>query len=72
MLQQIAPIVRMYDNDEFAKSFDNFMYGLMIAAMEPMPSFKYAKKQLCDMATLLERKVSIPQVKANLDMPYVF
>ncbi len=66
LLQQIAPIVRMDDNDELAKRFDNFMYGLMLAAMEQMPSFKYAKKQLYDMAALLERKVSIPQVKSKL------
>ena len=66
LLQQIAPIVRLDDTDEFAKRFDNFMYGLMIAAMEQMPSFKYAQKQLRDIGTLLERKVSIPQVKAKL------
>ena len=66
LLQQIAPIVRLEDTDEYAKRFDNFMYGLMIAAMEQMPSFKYAQKQLCDIGTLLERKISIPQVKAKL------
>ena len=66
LLQQIAPIVRLYDTDEYAKRFDNFMYGLMIAAMEQMPSFKYAQKQLRDIGTLLERKTSIPQVKAKL------
>lgn len=66
LLQQIAPIVQMDDNDEYAKRFDNFMYGLMIASMEQMPSFQYAQKQLRDMGTLLERKVSIPQVKAKL------
>lgn len=66
LLQQIAPIVRLDDNDEYAKRFDNFMYGLIIASMEQMPSFKYAQKQLRDMATLLERKVSIPQIKAKL------
>ncbi len=52
--------------DEFAKRFDNFMYGLILAHIEQMPAFKYAKKQLCDIATLLERKVSIPQIKAKL------
>ena len=66
LLQQIAPIVRLDDNDEYAKRFDNFMYGLIIASMEQMPSFKYAQKQLRDMATLLERKASIPQIKAKL------
>ena len=66
LLQQIAPIVQMDDNDEYAKRFDNFMYGLMIASMEQMPSFIHAQKQLRDMGTLLERKVSIPQIKAKL------
>ena len=66
LLQQIAPIVQMDDDDEFAKRFDNFMYGLMLASMEQMPSFKSAQKQLRDIGTLLERKISIPQVKAKL------
>lgn len=51
-----------------AKLFDNFIYGLMLANMEALPSFKYAKKQLCDIATALERKVSIPQIKAKLPL----
>ncbi|MBR2131054.1 MAG: DEAD/DEAH box helicase family protein, partial [Oscillospiraceae bacterium] len=68
LLQQIAPIVHLDDMDEYAKRFDNFMYGLMIAAMEQLPSFQYARKQLCDIGTLLERKVSIPQVKAKLSV----
>ncbi len=66
LIQQIAPIVRTDDNDEYAKRFDNFMYGLMIAFMERMPAFVHAQKQLRDIGTLLERKVSIPQVKAKL------
>ena len=66
LMQQIAPIVHLDDNDEFAKRFDNFMYGLMIAHIEQMPSLKNAQKQLRDIGTLLERKVSIPQVKAKL------
>ncbi len=66
LLQYIAPIVRNNDEDELAKRFDNFMYGLMLASMEQMPSFKYAKKSLCDIASLLERKVGIPQVKEKL------
>ena len=66
LLQHIAPIVRMDDTDELAKRFDNFMYGLMLASMEQMPAFKPAKKELCDIATLLEKKASIPQVKEKL------
>lgn len=66
LLQIIAPIVQLDDADEYAKRFDNFMYGLMIASVEQMPSFLYAQKQLRDMGTLLEGKVSIPQIKEKL------
>ena len=44
------------------------MYGLILAHIEQMPAFQYAKKQLCDTASLLERKASIPQIKAKLPM----
>ena len=66
-LQHIAPLVHLNDEDELAKRFDNFMYGLMLASMEQMPSFKRAKKVLCEIAGLLSRKISIPQVKEKLD-----
>ncbi len=66
LLQHIAPLVKLNDIDELAKRFDNFMYGLILSSMEQMPSFKPAKRQLCDIATLLEKKVSIPQVKEKL------
>ena len=68
LIAQLAPIVTMEDTDECAKRFDNFVYGLMIASIEQMPALKYAKKQLCDVAALLEKKVSIPQVKDKLDI----
>lgn len=68
LLQYIAPIIHLDDTDELAKRFDNFMYGMMLAAMEQLSTFQNAKKQLCDMAALLERKISIPQVKAKLDV----
>ena len=66
LLTQIAPLVRSKETDEFAKRFDNFMYGLILAHIEQMPAFKHAKKQLCDVALLLDQKATIPQVKAKL------
>ena len=66
LLTQIAPLVQSDEPDECAKRFDNFMYGLILAHIEQRPAFKYAKKQLCDTASLLERKASIPQIKAKL------
>ncbi len=67
LINHIAPLVFMKDKDEYAKRFDNFMYGMMLAHIEAMPTFKYAKKQLCDIAAELERKISIPQIKEKLD-----
>ena len=66
IIKHLAPLVFLDDADEAAKRFDNFMYGMMLADIEAMPSFKYAKKQLSDVAMLLEKKVSIPQVKAKI------
>ncbi len=68
LLTQIAPLVRSEESDEFAKRFDNFMYGLILAHIDQMPAFKYAKKQLCDTASLLERKANIPQIKEKLPL----
>ncbi len=68
LLSQLAPLVYLKDTDEFAKRFDNFMYGLMLAHAEQMPAFRYARKQLCEMASLLEQKISIPQVKEKLPL----
>lgn len=66
LIAQVAPLVSSDETDEFAKRFDNFMYGLMLANAEHMPAFKPAKKQLCDIASLLEKKASIPQIKEKL------
>ena len=66
LITHIAPLVYTNDPDEYAKRFDNFMYGMMIAHIEAMPSFKHAKKQLCEIATAFERKITIPQIKAKL------
>ena len=66
MLKYITPIIHLDDDDEMALRFDNFMYGLILGCIEQLPSFKKAKSQLCDLATLLTRKASIPQVSAKM------
>ncbi len=68
LTDHIAPLVHLDDTDVYAKRFDNFMYGLMLAHAGKMPAFKHAKKQLCDLAVMLEQKASIPQVKGCLPM----
>lgn len=68
LLTQIAPLVQSEETDEWAKRFDNFMYGLILAHIEGTPAFKYAKKRLCETASLLERKANIPQIKEKLPL----
>ncbi len=66
LLAKIAPIVRSQDPDEYAKRFDNFMYGLILSHIEQMPSFRAAKKQLQNIAALLEKKANVPKVKEKI------
>ena len=44
LLTQIAPLVRSEETDEFAKRFDNFMYGLILAHIDQMPAFQICQK----------------------------
>lgn len=64
----IAPVIASDDTDEFAKRFDNFMYGIMLANMEQLPTMNYMKKQLCRTAALLEKKANIPQVQQKIQL----
>jgi type I restriction enzyme R subunit len=64
----LAPIVYMDDTDEYAKRFDNFMYGLMIAQIEGMPQFKKSKQQLINISTSLSERATIPQIREKLEL----
>ncbi|KJS16490.1 MAG: DEAD/DEAH box helicase [Peptococcaceae bacterium BRH_c4b] len=64
----LAPIVYMDDTDEFAKRFDNFMYGMMIAQIEGRPQFRKGKKQLINICTNLARRAAISQIKEKLEL----
>lgn len=66
LISHIAPLVFINDSDEFAKRFDNFMYGMMIQYVEGMPGFRYARKQLCEIASAFEKKITIPQIREKL------
>ena len=62
----IAPLVYNPEQDEYAKRFDNFMYGLMLAQIESLPSFKHAKNELIKVSEALQKQITIPQIKAKL------
>ena len=64
----VAPLITSNDTDEYAKRFDNFMYGLMLANIEQLPTVKYMKDQLCKTAELLERKSTIPHVQQKMEL----
>ena len=66
--KHIAPLITTNDTDEYAKRFDNFMYGMMLANIDKLPTMNYLKNQLCLTAEALERKATIPQVKQKLTL----
>lgn len=68
LLQHIAPLIYIDDNDEMAKRFDNFMYGLMLASMEQQPTLSKAMDDLRAIAAALEQKTSIPQIAEKLPL----
>lgn len=68
LIKYLAPIVYMDDTDEFAKRFDNFMYGLILAQIEGKPQFNKGRKQLISVCTNLSRRATIPQVKEKLEL----
>lgn len=68
LTKHIAPLVVFKDTDEFAKRFDNFMYGLMLSHMEQLPTMRYLKEQLVTTAGLLETKSAIPQVQKKMQL----
>lgn len=68
LTKHIAPIITSDDTDEFAKRFDNFMYGIMLANMEQLTAMNSMKKQLQRTASLLERKGNIPQVQQKMQL----
>ncbi|MFD1136638.1 DEAD/DEAH box helicase family protein [Paenibacillus urinalis] len=66
LIKSLAPIVYMDDIDEYAKRFDNLMYGLMLAQVEESAQYKKGKKQLIDVATTLLQRATITEVREKL------
>ncbi|WP_240418371.1 DEAD/DEAH box helicase family protein [Paenibacillus periandrae] len=66
LISYLAPIVYMDDTDEYAKRFDNFMYGLMLAQIEGSAQLNKAKKQLIEVSSNLLMRATIPQIKEKI------
>lgn len=68
LIKKIAPLVFLQEDDEAAKRFDNFMYGLMLARINSSKQEKTARRQLGETANMLLKKATIPQVKEKLPL----
>lgn len=68
LTKYIAPLITTTDTDEYAKRFDNFMYGMMLANIEQLPTMGYMRQQLVLTAELLEKKSAIPQVQQKMTL----
>lgn len=67
LVNKLAPLVVFEEKDEFAKRFDSFMYGLILAQLKAKTNkFKHDKNVLCKTAFDLEQKISIPQIKEKI------
>jgi len=64
----VSPLVTLDDKDEYAKRFDNLMYGLIISQMEILPGFKKARNQVYTLMEALEQKATIPKVREKLPL----
>lgn len=65
--KNLASLVHMDDKDEYAKRFDNLIYGLMLAHINEEEGFGRLKDDVMQLAEALLNKGNIPQVHEKLD-----
>jgi type I restriction enzyme, R subunit len=68
LIDNIAGLVTMNEQDDKAIEFDNLMYGLMLAQLEGTKSFTKFKNSTVSKATILLKKATLPQVKAKIPL----
>ncbi len=68
LIKHISPLVFNAETDDTARSFDNLIYGIMLAHIEKSSTFKKLRNNLKSTAELLLTKASVPQVKANVEL----
>lgn len=64
----IAPLVYEDEKDEYAKRFDNFMYGMILAQMEALRGQKKYQTDLQKVLGSLEAHSTIPQIQSKLPL----
>lgn len=68
LIANIADLVSINDKDDKAVEFDNLMYGLMLAQLEGAKTLTRLKNTAILKASILLKKVTIPQVKAKVPL----
>lgn len=68
LIKYLAPLVYMDDTDEYAKRFDNFMYGLMLSLIEGKGQYNRGRKELMSIGNCLLKKATIPQVNSKIEL----
>ena len=68
LAEHIAPIVVSHDEDEYAKQFDAFMYGMILVSLDNGQATKRMVKRLHAYARGLESIGSIAAVKPHLPL----
>ena len=66
LIKKIAPLIMSEDSDEAAVSFDNFIYGMMLAKIEKGNIQRYVSS-LTGTAKKLLQKTTIPQIKEKTE-----
>lgn len=66
LIGKIAPLIMSEDSDEAAVSFDNFVYGMMLAKIEKGNVQRYVSS-LTGTAKKLLQKTTIPQIKEKAE-----
>lgn len=62
LIKEIAPLIMSEDSDEAAVSFDNFIYGMILAKIEKGNTQRYISSLIGTAKNLLQ-KMTIPQIK---------
>ena len=70
LAEHIAPIVISHDEDDYAKQFDAFMYGMILVLIDSGQATKYMVNRLNAYARGLESIGSVPTVKPHLPLIY--
>ena len=66
--KQLGGLVYNPELDEYAKRFDNLIYGYMCAHAQNSPAVKSYFKKLSDIADALGQRITVPQIKEKIQL----